>query len=146
LDQDANPYNGNETWLSQVVLGSTGVNQVSLLQTNVPTDGSVVPGTYRLLSRVTAAGRNRYHHAAIPVTILPGAQLPWLTSLGLTNGMFAFRVNGQIGQTVVTEASTNLADWVALTTNELTVGHIDFTDPQTAVLPGRFFRAVVANP
>jgi hypothetical protein len=143
LDRDANPYSGNETALSQFDLAATGTNNVLILQTNVPTDGSIVPGTYRLLASVTAAGRTRYFHAPSPVTILPGAPPPpWLTSLGLTNGAYAFRVNGQNGQTVVTEASSNLTQWVAVATNVLTSGSVDFTDPETAITPARYFRAV----
>jgi hypothetical protein len=145
LDPDANPWNGNETLLLQSPLAATGTNQVLRLQTNAPTGGAM-PGTYRLLASVTASGRTRHLHAAAPVTLVPGPQAPWLTSLGLTNGSYRFRVNGQPGQTVITEASTNLFHWSALGTNVLTSGSIEFTDLQTTNTAARYFRAGLAAP
>ncbi len=43
---------------------------------------------------------------------------------------------------VVIYASTNLLDWQPIHTNAPSVGPIDFTDPQSLVLPHRFYRAV----
>jgi len=142
LDRDANPYNGNEVQLSQTALGATGTNNVLVVQTNLPTTGGgIVPGTYRLLASVTAAGRVRYFHASIPITIFPSSTPPWLTSLGSTNGTFTFRVHGQAGQTVVTEASLNLTNWVAISTNVVSGNGFELMDAQAAGNSQRFFRA-----
>jgi hypothetical protein len=43
---------------------------------------------------------------------------------------------------VVIYASPNLSDWQPIHTNAPTVGPIDLTDPQSLVLPQRFYRAV----
>jgi len=43
---------------------------------------------------------------------------------------------------VVIYASTNLLDWQPIHTNAPSVGPIDFTDPQSLLLPQRFYRGV----
>jgi hypothetical protein len=141
LDRDANAYNGNESLLQQMTLGATGTNSVLLLQTNVVTTGGVVPGTYRLLASVTATGRTRYFHAVAPITILPDMTPPLLTSLGVTNGVFLLRVNGVTGQTIVTEASADLLQWVAVSTNVVAGTGFVVVDAAASGTPERFFRA-----
>jgi len=62
--------------------------------------------------------------------------------LGITNGHFGFNVQGQAGQVVVIEVSTNLADWLPLQTNILSGAPWYFSDPDTANFTQRFYRAV----
>ena len=144
LDADANPWNGNETLLHQELMAGTGTNTVSSLVRPVQTDASsLTPGSYRLIAKLTLDGRSRYLYAPAPVMVTPSVSPPWLVSLGLTNGAFRFRVNGFTGQTVVTEASTNLTQWVAISTNVVSANGFELFDPQTAGMPARFFRAVL---
>ena len=65
--------------------------------------------------------------------------------LGFTNGYFGFNVEGQAGQVVVFEVSTNLVDWVPLQTNTVGSGPLYFSDSDTTNLPRRFYRAVIAE-
>jgi hypothetical protein len=64
------------------------------------------------------------------------------SSYGITNGIFGFTLSGPPGQTVVTEATTNLANpvWLPIQTNELDGSPVSFSDPQWTNYPGRFYR------
>ena len=55
---------------------------------------------------------------------------------------FGFNISWASGQTVVVEASTNLAnpDWQPVQTNTLTTGTAYFSDPQWTNCPNRFYR------
>jgi len=55
--------------------------------------------------------------------------------LGITNGHFGFNVQGQAGQVVVFEVSTNLLDWLPLQTNTLGSGLFYFSDPESPFTP-----------
>lgn len=78
----------------------------------------------------------------------------WQPSLRLSNGTeaqrgannsFGFDINWARGTTVVVEACTNLAqpDWIPLRTNVLTHGTAYFSDPDSATLPTRIYRATM---
>jgi len=140
LDADANPWNGNETLLYQELIASTGANAVATLTRTAA--ASVAPGTYHLLSKLSLGGRSRYLYAPSPVMLTPGVTPPVLTTLGFTNGYFRLRITGTTGQSIVTEGSTNLTQWVAVATNLLSEDSIEFIDPQSAETPFRFYRAV----
>jgi hypothetical protein len=55
---------------------------------------------------------------------------------------FHARLSGASGTgPVVIYASTNLTDWIPIYTNPPVIGTIDFTDPEVAGTPRRFYRA-----
>jgi hypothetical protein len=144
LDGDANPWNGNETLVYQEALPGTGTDTTAAVRRTVQPDPvSLVPGTYRLLTQLSRDGRTRFLYAPVPVTLTPSVAAPTLTALGLTNAAFRFRVSGFAGQMVVTEASTNLAQWTAIATNTISGNGFDLLDTQAAGTPARFFRAVL---
>jgi uncharacterized repeat protein (TIGR01451 family) len=58
-----------------------------------------------------------------------------------TNATFEFALNGQPALSYAIEASTNLVDWVAISTNLPVGGRILFTDTNAAAIPERFYRA-----
>ena len=59
----------------------------------------------------------------------------------LTNRQFQVRLMGILGLTNIIQATTNLAAWTpVLTTN---TGVYDFTDPNSATYPRRFYRAIL---
>ena len=144
LDQDANPYDGNEILVQQSLLTSTGTNSVSQSQGDVQPDVSVVlPGTYRLLASLSLGGKTRYLYAPGPVTISASLSPPWLAPLELTSNEFRLRVNAQPGQTIVTETSTNFLDWTAIATNTVTGTGFEVSDAQVAGATVRFYRAML---
>jgi uncharacterized delta-60 repeat protein len=62
--------------------------------------------------------------------------------LGCWSNQFGFNVSAVVGQSVVIEASTNIATWTTIQTNVVTNGGvIFFTDPDSGLLPRRFYRA-----
>lgn len=61
-----------------------------------------------------------------------------LTQAVVASGGFGFMVNGVAGTQYVVEASTNLVNWVSLTTNAVPFA---FTDSQSAQFSQRFYRS-----
>jgi hypothetical protein len=144
LDRDANPWSGNETLLYGEVLGDTGSNAtVSVTRTAQTDTAYLAPGTYRLLTKLSRDGHTRFLYASAPVSLTPSVAAPSLAALGVTNGAFALHVAGFAGQTIVTEASTNLEEWTAIATNTLSGNGFDLVDTQAAATPARFFRAAL---
>jgi hypothetical protein len=59
----------------------------------------------------------------------------------LANGMFTFRFYGEIGTNYVVQVSTNLVNWAALATNQLSgLGSLEFVDTYSATFQQRFYR------
>jgi hypothetical protein len=83
LDDDYNPYNGNEHLVLQVSAPGTGVDQLgtgilgfSVTETNAP------PGYHSLLAKIAGGGHTRYLYAQEHLTVLSSFQAPRLTDLG----------------------------------------------------------------
>lgn len=57
-------------------------------------------------------------------------------------GLFHVQWQSSAGQTYRLDASTNLVDWLPLLATNAPGGLLDFSDPASAVLPWRFYRAV----
>jgi hypothetical protein len=69
-----------------------------------------------------------------------------LNSPGMnTSENFVFTLNGTVGQTLVLQSSTNLFEWMPLTTNVITGGGINFTDTSATNLI-EFYRAMDITP
>jgi len=58
------------------------------------------------------------------------------------SNQFGFTISWATNVPVVVEACTNLSNpaWIPVNTNTLISGTSSFSDPQTANLPGRFYR------
>jgi sugar lactone lactonase YvrE len=78
----------------------------------------------------------RGHPQNTPAVILSAAP-----DFGFNSGQFGFRMTAPRGQTVVVEASTDLANWLPLSTNMFLSNSLGFTDSDTAIFPQRFYRA-----
>jgi hypothetical protein len=59
---------------------------------------------------------------------------------GFKAGQFGFTVTGPVSPLVLVEASTNLLNWLPISTNTFS-GALSFTDPQSGGLSKRFYRA-----
>ena len=103
--------------------------------------GFLAPQGTGLRAGLTLNGNGRFLYAPVPVTLTPSLTTPALTSLGITNGAFKLRVSAFPGQTVVTEASTNLAQWTAVATNIVSGTGFNVADPLATATPARYFRA-----
>jgi len=62
-------------------------------------------------------------------------------NFGFRTNIFGFNIAGSAGQGVVIEASTNLVTWTALSTNTLGSILIYYSDPNSATMSRRFYRA-----
>jgi uncharacterized delta-60 repeat protein len=62
------------------------------------------------------------------------------SDFGVGAGRFGFNVTGSPGQSVVIEASTNLATWTALSTNAVGGTPLYFSDPSWTNSPSQFYR------
>lgn len=84
----------------------------------------------------------------VTVYYLPGATgwEPQVQTSGASFGVrpngFGFTITGTSGLGLVVEACTNLAQpaWTPLSTNSLSGGSADFTDPAWTNYPTRFYR------
>jgi hypothetical protein len=61
----------------------------------------------------------------------------------LANGMFTLRFYGESGTNYVVQGSTNLVNWLPLTTNQISgLGYLEFTDTSSTNYDRRFYRIV----
>ena len=65
-----------------------------------------------------------------------------LAILPLPDGQERLQVQGLSGRQYVIQVSSNLADWVSVSTNVSDTGTIQWTDSQAANFPSRFYRAI----
>ncbi len=102
---------------------------------------STPPGTYWVFARITDGVRSRYLYAPQKLVLGSSRQPPILTSARVTSNQFHVTVSGIAGQTIVIQASTNLVQWSPIQTNLMTGPTWNFTDPASASLPLRNYRA-----
>jgi hypothetical protein len=58
-----------------------------------------------------------------------------------SDGRVSFQITALAGRIYSIQASTNLVDWVSLSTNTATGGFLDWEDTNTARYVHRFYRA-----
>ncbi|HXT40478.1 MAG TPA: chitobiase/beta-hexosaminidase C-terminal domain-containing protein [Candidatus Angelobacter sp.] len=73
-------------------------------------------------------------------TIRPPIQLVSASFNG--NGQFQVDLQGQAGKTYIFQASTNLIDWVPISTNIAPANLFQFVDPSSTNYPYQFYRAL----
>ncbi len=81
----------------------------------------------------------------LPFAIAGQQVLLTLAPLRLQGGGFYYRVTGPPGSRVIIETSTNLLNWTVASTNDLTGGQTDLSDPSVATSKRRFFRGVLSQ-
>ena len=142
LDDDANPFNGNERLVRQLTLLATGSNQVASVDPFMEWNAQTAsPGEHRVFARVRNGGKARLIYAPEKVTILSSFQAPMLAVN--RSGILNFRVDviGVPGQRIVLQRSTDLFQWQNLATNWLNSNRVSFSE--TPGTPQRFYRAYV---
>jgi hypothetical protein len=140
LDEDANPWNGNERLaLAGTASGTTG-SQVGFGTITVPIDPfSVSAGAYAVFVKLTGAGRARIFYAPEVLRIVPDMTPPILDIAAGAEGTLTLGVNGAAGQTVVIEDSVDLRAWQPFWTNQLSAGRWEI--PLRPTGSNQFFRA-----
>lgn len=144
LDRDLNPYGANQILIGSTTLSGTGTNNVNYTTAfPTPNPSTAPPGTYFLFARLTAGTFSRYLYAPQKVTLTPSRAAPVLLSAHTTNEVFQFVVSGYPGQTIVIQASQDLAQWTSIRTNTLSGTTWLVVDTASTTLPRRYYRAVL---
>lgn len=144
LDPDANLWNGNEIAIDTRLLGATGPADVLTANFALTVPPALAAGSYRIGARIQQSGRTR--HLQVPGTLVVTPALPPpsidRSTLGFSGGLFTFTVVGTPGQIVRIEAAESLDDWQGIATRTLDSATWNFSDPDTAAHPKRFYRVV----
>ena len=69
-----------------------------------------------------------------PIFFVPGGYF--------SNGQFQLQLSGLAGKSYLFEASTNLLDWLFLSTNTAPSDLFQLIDPAASNFPYRFYRAI----
>jgi hypothetical protein len=143
LGSSPNPYLANTVELAPLALAGTGTTNVGYRSLSLATDPSLIlPGTYFVWARLTDGVHSRYLGAPQKLVVTPSLAPPVLAvTPAQTAGAVALTISGDPHQTVVVEASTNLAQWTPVLTNTMTAAPLTWVDPASASLPQRFYRA-----
>ncbi len=78
--------------------------------------------------------------AAFTITNAPTVYFTGVNALG--NNAFELSLSGTAGASYILQTSTNLTDWVNLSTNIPTTSLFNLTDPNTGGAPYRFYRVI----
>ncbi len=142
LDADANPYTTNNFQIFQTNIISTGTTNVSSNFLNLALNRTnTLPGSYNLFARINDGVRTRYLYAPQKLLILPSRVAPRLSDWRLKNAEVRFFINGSPGQTTVVQTSSNLLQWVPISTNVMGFSPLEVVDAST--LPQRYYRAAL---
>jgi fibronectin type 3 domain-containing protein len=121
-----NSTNAAFSWRPQV----TDANTTNLITLKVADNGSPIMSATQSFS--------------VKVNPLPA---PSVSSATFNNGQLTLRVtNSLIGPDYGVLVSSNLVDWRILATNSPTMNYFQWTDPNAATLPARFYRIKVGPP
>jgi hypothetical protein len=93
-----------------------------------------VSGTFRMTGNKNSFNIGRWNEQT-------NFDTPQVRALGASNGTFRLRLSGTAGRTNVVQATTNFSDWTSVLTNS--TGIYDFTDPNAASYPFRFYRGLL---
>lgn len=144
LDTDLNPLNTNQTLLREIIVPGTGAGFVSFSTTNLTLAATnVAPGNYTVLATITGGGRTRHLYAPEAVEVIAPRQPPTLDIVKLNATQYRIGVNGEAGQTVILQNSTDLVAWTSIATNTLATSRWDFTNTPPGSPGTRYYRGVL---
>jgi hypothetical protein len=141
LDDDLNPFNGNEHLLQQLTAHGTtgsglaaGAVPVQLTAQNAPV------GSHAFFVKLSAGGSVRYLYAPEFIQVLAPAPAPTMDIRYQAPASVVVGVNGRSGQTIVLLQSTDLTTWQPVVTNTLTADRWESTWSAGGLI--NLFRAV----
>jgi hypothetical protein len=84
-----------------------------------------------------------YTSTAVTLTVADGTPIIASSSAAWVDGKFQFRLNGIASENYRIDATTNLMNWTAISTNAIPgAAFLDFVDHDSPTFPHRFYRAV----
>lgn len=121
---------------SYVIQSSTDLVKWTPLSTNTVSAGGSVQ-----IADLNPGSTRRFYRAASYAVIYP--QMPTLTGLALSNGLFSFTLNGLSGHNYAIQTTEDLLNWTVIGDVTLgATGSFQFTDSNAGVNPAGFYRAV----
>ena len=141
LDDDFNPWNGNERLVRQSLAAGTTSNHVNAgtLSLNIAATNTT-PGVHTLLAKITGGGRTRHLYAPDRLTVVSSLEPPALLAVREPASRIRVEVNGLVGQRVVLQRTIDFQTWQPLATNWLTTNRWRYFDSATDDTR-RFYRA-----
>lgn len=115
-------------------LDGTSPTTASALYTGALT----ISDSLTLKARAFETGFNESVDTTAAFTIQPGINL---SEFGFSSGQFHLNVGGKAGRTYVFETSTNLPEWISISTNVAPSDVFQLIDPN-AVNPYQFYRVI----
>jgi hypothetical protein len=140
LDDDFNPWNGNEQLVRHMFASGTTSSNVGAGTAGVDVaTTNTTPGVHSVYAKISGGGRTRYLYAPELLTVFSSFQPPTLAIDRSAAGQVRVQVNGIPGQRVVLESTTDVQSWQLLTTNWLVTNRWSYP-VQTAGNESRFYR------
>lgn len=131
LDDDFNPWNGNERLVREAAAAGTTSSEVGFgtVGFGVPT-ANVAPGVHPVYAKITGGGRTRYLYAPELLSIVSSMEAPALAVARTADSRVRVDVRGIPGQRLVLQATSDFKTWQPLATNWLTTTDwINFDNP-----------------
>lgn len=143
LDDDFNPWNGNEQLVQQMNVAGTTSSNVGFAGVDIHVAAAnSTPGIHAVFAQITHDEHTRYLYAPELLTVFSSFQPPTLELVRASASQMRLDVNGLPGQRVVLQTTADLMTWKSIATNWLTTTRWSIVpDPQNE---GRqFFRAAL---
>lgn len=144
LDDDANPFNGNERLLQQG--NATGTTSTNIGSGTISFDvngGNASIGSHRLFAKMSAGPRVRCLYAPEMIQIVPSLAPPTLDIVRRSNGQIDVGINGVAGQKIALQRTDDFRNWQGVATNSLATTR--WVLPLGTPAGNRFFRAELAR-
>ncbi len=141
------PNGGNYIASVNVTLTAPDANAAVYytLDGSLPTTNSVrYNGPFNLLNTATisADAFETNYNNSVAVSALFSIDPLHFTSTQYTNNTFQLKFAGISGSNYVLQASTNLINWIPISTNLATANQFDLFDPNASTFPYRFYRVI----
>jgi sugar lactone lactonase YvrE len=114
-----------------------GLPTLALTNVNAANAGSytvVIDNLYGSLTSVAAT-------VTLASSNTPPALISADSDFGIVSNQFSFDVSGVVGQGIIIDGSSDLANWIPLFTNTASATPLFFSDPAWTNFPARFYRA-----
>jgi len=120
---------------------ATGVNATNFEDTGL----AAAADYYYVVSAISLGGEGPDSAQGAATTLNAAGQVPVPPSLqaAFTNNQFGFWINGDAGQNCAIQVSTNLINWLSITTSSISSTPYLWTDTNADKFTSRFYRAVI---
>jgi len=143
FDRDFNTLGSNSLFTSRYRLTNTGIGSVFIGNVGLSTSNTP-PGTYALYGKISDGSHTRYLYAPELVQVIGSRQAPLLSIASVNANQLLVSVSGVSGQTLILESSSDLKNWVPVTTNTLSSNPWVYRNNSPGAPAWEFYRAVLS--